>query len=286
MKPLALLAAACATAFLCAAQALPPIQSSDESYIPSVFEARIGETPKLGWFDPQRGFLALTDAPEVFLVAPGGLPETGRRIRTISGPEIRDVHRSGIACELDTEDRLTAFEVGAVAEASRALYVTKALSGSRRAGFATVELNPEWMANVNRALGWPSDGALRRDQAFAARVPSYFYSTHKLYSSETRLLQQEAIVLHQSGGAIVAVDLHRDLDTEVFCADCANPSYEDGGFGLFRPLNVFEVEGFPYPLVLLDTGTFEGRALSLLTFTPERRVATFRVYEYVFECGR
>jgi hypothetical protein len=49
--------------------------------------------------------------------------------------------------------------------------------------------------------------------------------------------------------------------------------------------NLFEWAAFPYPVLLLDTSTVEGRALSLQTFTPGGRASTFRVYEYIARCA-
>lgn len=268
---------------LLAACALPA-QGVDEDYIPKIFLASIGETPSMGWFDPQRGFLTDRNASEVFLYAPAGMPATGRRVGEATGAEIVEIQKNWIACEIEPDQKLTVLDVGRGAETGRALYTTKELPGQSRSGLVKVPLTAQQIDAVNRKLGWPRSGVLRRDEAYAARTQSFFYSIHRLYSSKTRLLQQEAIVLHGNRGEILAVDLHRNLDTEPFCADCENPGYEDE-VGLFLPLNMFETAAFPYPLVLLDSGTIEGRALSLRTFTRDGKAAEFRVYEYVVNCG-
>ncbi len=256
----------------------------EREYIPQTFLDRIGELPDMGWFDPTRGFLARRGAAETFIYGAAGAPERGLRVREITGKEILEIRQDGTACEIEPEDRLTAFAVGEVAKASRALFTTKKMPGDISSGLVMVPLTQNQLTQVNRALGWPQQGTLRRDRAFAARTRSLFYSIHRLYSSKTRLLQQEAIVLHRSNGQIIAFDLARGIDTEPFCADCENPSYEDADAALFRPLNVFEMAAFPFPLVLLDTNTIEGQALSLRTFTPEGKAAQYRIYEYVVNC--
>ena len=48
--------------------------------------------------------------------------------------------------------------------------------------------------------------------------------------------------------------------------------------------NVFVIPGFPYPVLLLNTSTVEGRALSFVTFTPDGYYAEDRIYEYVVNC--
>ena len=257
---------------------------ADEKYIEKTFQARIGEVPKMGWFDPSRGFLASQSGSQIALYGPIGRPTGARKARDIFGDEIRSAQRLGIACELTVQDSLSVFDVGPGTETGRALYTTKKLPGQSRSGLVSIPIAPEQMAAVNRVLGWPASGALRRDEAIAVRSESFFYSLHKLYSSTTGLLRQEAIILHGRNGQIIGLDLKRNLDTEPFCADCSNPTYGDGNIGLYRPLNMFELPGFSYPLMLLDSGTFEGRALSLLTFTPSGKLDQFRVYEYVVNC--
>jgi len=61
-------------------------------------------------------------------------------------------------------------------------------------------------------------------------------------------------------------------------------TYEAGIDRLYDVENVFVIPGFPYPVLLLDTSTVEGRALSLVTFTPDGYYATYRIYEYVVNC--
>lgn len=272
-------------AVLCALSLLGQPVAVDEKYIEDTFQARIGEVPKLGWYDQSRGFLATQSSPQVTVYGPIGVPASGKKTREISGADILSVRRRWLACELTPEDTLSVFDVpGRGPDTARALYTDKKLPGQSRSGLISVPLDDAGMAAVNRALGWPASGVLRRDEAIATRSESFFYSLHKLYSSSTGLLRQEAIILHGRAGQIIALDLRRNLDTADYCDGCPTPSYLDERVGVFRPLNVFEFPGFPYPLVLLDTGTIEGQALSLLTFTPTGKLAEFREYEYVVNC--
>jgi len=273
-----------AIAILCASQ-LPAQQNPvSEKYIENTFQAQIGEVPKMGWFDPDHGFLASQNAAEIALYGPLGMMTSGRKTGEISGAEIRSLQRLQMACEISPRDPLTVFDVGTGTVAGRGLYTTKKLPGQARSGLVSVQLDPDWTMAVTRALGWPSSGALRRDEAIAVHPESFFYSVHKLYSSTTGLLREEAIVLHGSNGQIIGFDVTRNLDSKPFCDGCGNPGYEHGNIGLYRPMNMFELPGFLYPLMLMDTGTVEGRALSLLTFTPRGKPDELRVYEYVVNC--
>jgi hypothetical protein len=176
------------------------------------------------------------------------------------------------------------FDVGGETQFQRALYTAKRMPGETRTGLVSIPLDGAQMVRLNRLLGWPNQGALRRDESIGARAQSLFYSLHKLYNAKTGMLSQEAIVLHQKDGEIVAHNLTRGLDSDQPCDGCAIPSYVSADSGLYRPLNMFELPGFVYPILLLDTSTVEGRALSLLTFTPDRKMTQFRVYEYIVHC--
>ncbi|MBI2680820.1 MAG: hypothetical protein HYX25_07425 [Candidatus Solibacter usitatus] len=261
-------------------------EPSPEGYIEKIFETRIGELPRMGWFAPTHGFLAEEGAAkEVNLFAPVGLPSIGRKKERVARSEImllRKMYR--IACEIEETDHLTAFDVGGETGAERALYTTRKILGETHAGIVTIPLDGTLMARVNRLLKWPSEGTLRRDEAIGVRTQSFYYSLHKLYNTKTGLLSQEAIVLHRKDGEILAHSLTA-FDPARLCDGCAIPSYVDASSGTYLPLNMFELPGFVYPVLLLETGTTEGRALSLLTFTPDGKLTEFRVYEYVVHCG-
>ena len=258
-------------------------ERSSEQYSERIFEAQIGDLPRMGWFAPEHGFLAHEDAAQVNLFAAIGLPSTGRKKGPFSG--IKTLRQSyGMVCEIEDTDHLTAFEVDREVEPTRALYITKKVSTDTRAGLVTIPLDATLMAKINRLLAWPEQGALRRDEAIGVRAQSSFYSLHKLYNPKTGLLREEAIVLHRRDGEIVAHELSRDLDLDQPCDGCGIPRYSYPSSGIYRPQNMFELPGFAYPVLLLDTSTVEGQALSLLTFTPSGKVTQFRVYEYTVHC--
>jgi hypothetical protein len=222
----------------------------------------------------------------VNLFAPVGAPAVGRKKGLVSVSELKDLRKTyRVACELEAADHLAVFEMDGETNYERALYTTKKLPGDAHTGLVTIPIDGMQMLRINRLLGWPSQGTLRRDEAIGVRSQSFFYSLHKLYSRKTGLLRQEAIVLHGKNGVILAHEITRNLDSGQPCDGCGIPSYVDPWSGLYRPLNMFELPGFAYPVLLLDTSTDEGRALSLLTFTPQGKVTEFRVYEYVVHCG-
>lgn len=186
---------------------------------------------------------------------------------------------------MEDTDQLTAFDVGSETDQTRALYTSKKMQGTTRAGLISVPLNAVQMKKINRLLAWPNQqGTLRRDEAIAVRTQSFYYSIHRLYNPKTGLLTQEAIVLHSKDGEALGHEIARDIDSGPVCDGCGNPNYAYTGIGQYKVLNMFELPGFAYPVLLTDSSTIEGQALSLLTFTPDRKFTGFRIYEYVVHC--
>jgi hypothetical protein len=147
-----------------------------EEYIEKIFEARIGELPRMGWFVPAHGFLAHEDTAEhVYLFASVGMPSTGRKKERISGSELKGLRKTyGLACEIEDTDHLTAFEVASEIDPTRALYTTKAMPGEAHTGLLTIPLDGPQMLKVNRLLGWPNQGTLRRDEGSASALNHSF----------------------------------------------------------------------------------------------------------------
>lgn len=246
--------------------------------------AKTGELPRMGWFTSLHGFVALEDIDEVNIYAPVGFPSAGKRKAALSGQQITEIQ--GLdreVCDLQEKDRPISFDVGRATDAARAFYTRRPYEGGVRSGMVTVPLNAADMARVNRLLGWPGRDVLRRDEAIGVRRQSFYYSWHRLYDSSTGHLSREAIVLHAKDGQILWNQVMQDLDKEQVCDGCGIPTYADGG-GEYVLLNMFELPGFSYPVLLLDTSTAEGRAISLATFTPKGIFSSVRAYEYVAQC--
>lgn len=261
-------------------------ERSTDGYVESIFERQLGELPRMGWFAPEYGFLAReSGASELMVLGPLGTGAVARRSGSVKGRAWGRRAEYGIACQLTDSDSLGVYRVDGETRPRRALYLSRRMAGEVRRGLVMIGMDNAQLAKVNRLLGWPEKGELRRDNAFGVRADSLFYSRHRLYDAKTKLLREEAIVLHRADGEIVTHEVHRGIDTGEHCDGCAIPGFGLADSGLYRVVQMFALPGFAYPVLLLDSSTFENEGLSLLTLTPAGKVTQFRVSEYVMHCG-
>jgi hypothetical protein len=257
----------------------------DDGYVGMRLKRQFNETPRMGWFLPGAGFVAPEQHDAVTVITDSGSPSRLAYAALVTPSQRKAMKEQFLACETFAKDPLFLF-TGASSRGDfpRALFVTQSLPATVRGGLESASLAADDLAAVDRALGWDRVAGPRWDRAFTLPGSPFSYSIHRRYDGASKELRREALVLHGADHRIVAFDRHDDLEKEL-CDGCGLPSLADDLGFLFRPLNLFQFPEFPYPLMLFDTSTIEGRALSLTTFTPEGRVSSFRRYEYAFTCG-
>lgn len=114
---------------------------------------------------------------------------------------------------------------------------------------------------------------------------SFFFSFASLYGGPRQEMSRLGLFLHAFDGQ-VAGGWIRDVGPDGLCVDCAVPTFNDALEMTFPITNLFTAPHFPRPLLMLDTSTVEGRAVSLVTFTPDGKYSEYRIYEYVVNCFR
>ncbi len=259
--------------------ALTASAEDDREYVARVFQEAVGQVPRMGWLLPNGRFLAETTAAAVTPYAPARAPLPLAFVEAVTEEARRRLTaRFGVLCE--GNDSVAAYALAnPPRQAERALFTVRPLP-DLRAGIAAIAApQPD---HTVRAFGWPATDPMRLDTAVAMAGSRFWYSFHARYGPDS-VLALTLLALHDSTGATVAAAV-RD-STAYACADCETPRIGDGLPLLFNVLNLFTAAPFPYPLLLLDTGTFEGRAVSLVTFTPAGRRAELRAYEYTMTCA-
>src|SRR5262249_420459 len=78
-------------------------------------------------------------------------------------------------------------------------------------------------------------------------------------------LLRSALVLMSAGNRVVGADQNLVNDYEQ-CPQCTLPMVKDGVHRLYNVMNGYIVNGFLYPLLLINTSTSQAQARSLVTF--------------------
>ena len=252
-----------------------------DTFVTTTFRRVLGSAPSLGWFAPS-GFIAEEQHLQVYIWSTDSVIQRVRFSRSLS-----DSDHAKLSAELhlacDSKGPLTEYadSITDVGARQRAFYTAGPPPSGTRAGLVGRTMSAAERARAHAVLGPPDANGAFRDTAFAAGLNGPFYSIDAAYDS-SRALRMVALILHDSSGAIIA--RHLENGYAFGCDGCDDVTYEAGIDRLYDVENVFVIPGFPYPVLLLDTSTVEGRALSLVTFTPDGYYATYRIYEYVVNC--
>ena len=251
-------------------------------YVEGMFRKVVGEVPGMGWFLASR-FIAPEKHPRVYVWSVGSRITVARFRRAMTATEHERLTREHqLAC--DSKGPLAEYELPSATDhqIERAFYTARLPGESISVGLRQRVLQATERSAVRALLADRDSSALYRDTAFSVTPTSPFYVIAATYDSSTHALRRSVLVLYDSVGAFAGYRLE---DGKAFeCDGCGEARYEEGLGRIYNVLNGFEVPGFPYPLLLLDSGTVEGRALSLLTFAPLGPLSEYRIYEYVVTC--
>lgn len=254
-------------------------------FIPRTFRTQIGEVPKLGWYISGARFVATERHSSLRLWAAAGNPEVATLIGDLSDQERLALRaRERVGCDLEDTDRLSVYRVERQGK-GKALHTTKPFPGGARRGLHTGTVRPEALTEALRVLQWTGPANMRRHRAVSVGPQAFSYSFLERYDVASRQLQQYALVLHDASGRVVAVDHHQMTALQV--GDGMDwPTIDDQGTPADHIRNVFELSGFPYPVLLQEADSPEGRNVTLATFTPARIRTDYMFYEYTVGCGR
>jgi hypothetical protein len=255
-----------------------------DDFIPKTFRTQIGEVPNLGWYISGARFVAIERHPSLRLWAADGNPDVATLIGDLTDQERLALRaRERVGCDLNASDRLSVYRVDRQGK-GMALHTTKPFTGTWRRGLSTRTLTPESLTGALLALQWTGPADMRRYDSASAGPQGFFYSFHERYDLTSRQLQQYALVLHDASGHVVAFD-NQQMTAEKVPDATDWPTWEERRRPLGYVRAVFELPGFPYPVLFEEGDSQEGRSLTLTTFTPERKRVSYNFYEYTFNCG-
>lgn len=266
------------------------VQPSPEgAFIAPLFKERLGEAPRMAWVVTPDMVIAEEKHPAIYLYWKRQTVERAEYLGPVGKEELVQLRRQhNVACDpLDQTDYRPYFKYrlpGLATYHALQVFYTSALPQRMVPGYRTTQLSPEALAATLARLNPSAPERLHTHFALAPNSSLYTYSFHDFFGPQTKELVGEAIVLHLPDGQPFAWKWW-DVNEETLCDGCGRPIYdpapEKSSFGV---INTFVVEMFPFPLLLLDSSTVEGRALSFTTFTMEGTYDEYRLYEYVVNC--
>jgi hypothetical protein len=271
LRPFVLFALCC----VCVAQTTAP----DSPYIRKQSKLSSSQEATLGWAFPDGSVVTSVKADEIeFLSAEQA--DTARFSRALRSEEVATLTtKFKHPCEVpqatlflyEAQARIAdAQQVIVIGAGSKVKYLGSKLdpkakiSGQSLTGLR-VQKNEESMTEV-----WAAD---QNAQYLVAGV----------YDRSTKQLVRQGLFLHDFAGTVLGGKVD-EVSEETMCDGCGVPTKQDGLSAVYRFLAVFTIEGFDFPLLLVDTSTIEGEAISLITFSKvpgrEAKYEELRFYEY------
>jgi len=271
---------------------VPDRVAEDDDYIGARFKQYFGSAPSLAWVVPPHRLITEKRHATPRTFASGGF-EAWTYQATLPVEPAMDLRREWhVACESNGSLYEYSGEGPPLEFPERVLLIDSA-GADVRTGLVTLAAEPSWLADGLAILFAGRRAAAHRDTAFSAAAGDEFYSFHAAYDTSAsadeemethgvKYLIRRGLLLHGPGGAVIASKV-TDVPA-VECDGCGTPTITDDFGTVFAVLRVLRLPGFPHPVLLLNTGTVEGRALSLATFDEGGEYRSYRLYEYVVSC--
>ncbi|HAK60108.1 MAG TPA: hypothetical protein DCO77_06960 [Nitrospiraceae bacterium] len=272
----------------------------DAKYISAVFEKKVLELPMMAWLVPPDIIITNEKHKTITLYSKSKTIQTATYVKVLSKDEVTIIrNKYGVACEdLPAQFAHPYYQYKfakklekQLKDADRVFYTGKNLKKSVTAGYTYKDLDGRTTNEVKKLKEFSKQEYLHNYFAIQPKGSPYVYSFHGLYKVKTKELFRQGVILHDTAGKILARHFW-EIEEETMCDGCGIPLYRnqypkfshlDMNY-LFFLINTFSFPDFPYPLLMLDTGTIEGRASSLITFSSKGTYSEHREYEYIVNC--
>lgn len=255
-------------------------------YIKTMFITHIGEAPSMAWMIEPDVIITNKKRESVVLYTRSDSIEKARYSRSYSDAEIDKIRRKN--CIALVPGKFYQYhlskEGGRIpSNQARAFYTKTSFRGEVKAGYSYVKLEDKAFRHVTDLPEFHEKPFLHNYLAIQIPGSRNTYSFHGLYDPKSKELHKKGIILHGPDGQVLAKHFW-DESWNTVCDGCGLPVYSDSMVYLFSMINSFHIPQFKYPLLMMDTSTVEGRALSFVTFSPDGNYSEYREYEYVVGC--
>jgi hypothetical protein len=277
------------------AHASDDAKDAGSDYIDKLLQTAMNQLPKLAWVLQSGGVVvAQSDSQELRLYSSAETVETVHLKSTLSTKNsLAFSKKNRVDCDLsDTLNtnksaHLSLYGVSTLKskydEGQQVLSTENPVQGLQ-VGFEEAPLPKSLEKEVWGKIHPDSAQQPRLASVFRREGVPYFYSVAGFYSGPDKALWRKGLFLHDGTGRIIASKID-DVKGEENCAGCDPAKFDDGIRALYDVLNIVTGPQFPYPLLLLNADTLEGRAKALATFSPDGKLSEHFFYEYSNDCG-
>lgn len=267
-----------------------PAFAQDEDSEEPIREAFLSlgvQPPELGWLLSSDELVTELSAQNLTVLSSAHSPSTATHTGIIPADAVKAfVRKHQVDCDQVDDPNPTplhryATKVSAPPYPSQVLLVSSQLNGKITVGFEDYKASPSELAAVWQSMSYSSDQK-RLFRSVRQAGSTFFYTFAATYSQDQTILRK-GIFLQDSTGRIIGHEIET-LNGDQECDGCAVLTYKDGIQVAYYFEKLLTLPSSPYPLVLIDSSTVEGRATELFTFTPDGKPSRYRQYEYVVTC--
>jgi hypothetical protein len=203
------------------------------------------------------------------------------------------IKKYGMICEANGPEVCYVYKAdmdGRKQEAERIFALEKNLEVTSN-GFKEIKLSTKaGKPNGTRATSELPILSLAKNELYVGTLykciqSGFGYLVEAVFDRKTKEVKWDHLVLLDSKGVVVAKKETKYTGEEEFCDGCGTPTFDYGSRQFYATYGLLESPLFKYPILLLDTSTVEGRAVSMGTFNLDGKFDEIRRYEYVVHCG-
>ncbi len=265
-----------------------PQREAEETlaYIGDVFRSAVGSPPGLGWVLRDGTVLTAENAQEItVLAATPKVVVAAHKSIVPAESSVPFIEAHHVACDLLNESPPVELFIYSANlpehQRNPQVFVLQRPFPGLTAGYREFQPNKSAMAEVWKRMRLKSPGQLRKSYSVTQGDLDLFFTFAALYDGTKQEMSKSGIFLQRQDGTIVGAAIS-SVAEETVCDGCGVPTYKEP---LQTPvMNLFTASAFAYPMLMLDTSTAEGRAISLTTFTDKGQLSHYRMYEYVVNC--
>jgi hypothetical protein len=271
----------------CILPAISQTYDDEEEPIQKAFIALGSKPPELGWVLPDGELVTELSANKVTIFSELSEIRPASRVGVIPANSVHEyVKKNQVDCDqIDGENPAPLYRYTAkLSPAKRApqIFVVSGPSNTGiKAGFEEYKATAAEQSPVWQAMAYQHD---QKQHVRSVQQPNgtVFYTFAATYSKDKTLFRKGAF-LQDHTGKILGKQIE-DVNGQELCDGCAVLTYRDGLQDVYAFQNLISIPTLPYPMVLEDSSTVEGRAIDLFTFSNSGQPTIYRKYEYMVTC--